>query len=218
MLKQKNAWSNQQRAKVSVVHHERCGLLIDLVSGFADPNGNSHEATELQEVTVEGSKEGAAADDDESSGFKVKERSILQAKLTRLAIQIGYAGQRTSEAETSTKNSDPRHDHRHSDRSRSSSSILHRRVHSEVREPRALVSLLQRSTVSRRERWNNKYWSRFVRYLITGITVLVVAVPEGLPLAVTISLAYAVKVSESEKAMTDGWGSFVGAFCLENDD
>jgi Ca2+ transporting ATPase len=47
---------------------------------------------------------------------------------------------------------------------------------------------------SRREGWNNKYWSRFVRYLITGITVLVVAVPEGLPLAVTISLAYAVKV------------------------
>jgi Ca2+ transporting ATPase len=32
-----------------------------------------------------------------------------------------------------------------------------------------------------------------IKYLITGITVLVVAVPEGLPLAVTISLAYAVK-------------------------
>ncbi|CAF4087882.1 unnamed protein product, partial [Rotaria magnacalcarata] len=47
--------------------------------------------------------------------------------------------------------------------------------------------------IQRGERWNNKYWSRFVRYLITGITVLVVAVPEGLPLAVTISLAYAVK-------------------------
>ena len=32
-----------------------------------------------------------------------------------------------------------------------------------------------------------------IKFLITGITVLVVAVPEGLPLAVTISLAYAVK-------------------------
>ena len=30
------------------------------------------------------------AEDD--SGFKMKERSILQAKLTKLAIQIGYAG------------------------------------------------------------------------------------------------------------------------------
>ena len=32
-----------------------------------------------------------------------------------------------------------------------------------------------------------------VKYLVLGITVLVVAIPEGLPLAVTISLAYSVK-------------------------
>lgn len=48
--------------------------------------------------------------------------------------------------------------------------------------------------VVKHQSWKSKYWNRFVRYLITGITVLVVAVPEGLPLAVTISLAYAVKV------------------------
>lgn len=35
----------------------------------------------------------------------------------------------------------------------------------------------------------------FVKFFIIGVTVLVVAVPEGLPLAVTISLAYSVKVS-----------------------
>lgn len=34
----------------------------------------------------------------------------------------------------------------------------------------------------------------FVKFIITGITILVVAVPEGLPLAVTLSLAYSVKV------------------------
>jgi hypothetical protein len=33
------------------------------------------------------------AGEEESGGLKVKERSILQAKLTRLAIQIGYAGE-----------------------------------------------------------------------------------------------------------------------------
>lgn len=33
----------------------------------------------------------------------------------------------------------------------------------------------------------------FVNFLIIGVTVLVVAVPEGLPLAVTLSLAYSVK-------------------------
>ena len=38
------------------------------------------------------------------------------------------------------------------------------------------------------------YVQYFVKFFIIGITVLVVAVPEGLPLAVTISLAYSVKV------------------------
>lgn len=35
----------------------------------------------------------------------------------------------------------------------------------------------------------------FIKAVIVGITVLVIAVPEGLPLAVTLSLAYSVKVS-----------------------
>lgn len=39
------------------------------------------------------------------------------------------------------------------------------------------------------------YIQYFVKFFIIGVTVLVVAVPEGLPLAVTISLAYSVKVS-----------------------
>ena len=39
------------------------------------------------------------------------------------------------------------------------------------------------------------YVQYFVKFFIIGVTVLVVAVPEGLPLAVTISLAYSVKVA-----------------------
>lgn len=42
--------------------------------------------------------------------------------------------------------------------------------------------------------WEIHHARRFVTFIITGITVLVVAVPEGLPLAVTLSLAYSVKV------------------------
>lgn len=41
--------------------------------------------------------------------------------------------------------------------------------------------------------WKNTYAGDLVRHLIIGVTVLVVAVPEGLPLAVTLSLAYSVK-------------------------
>lgn len=39
------------------------------------------------------------------------------------------------------------------------------------------------------------YLELFVKYFIIGVTVLVVAVPEGLPLAVTLALAYSVRVS-----------------------
>lgn len=42
------------------------------------------------------------------------------------------------------------------------------------------------------------YVQYFVKFFIIGVTVLVVAVPEGLPLAVTISLAYSVKVRRGE--------------------
>lgn len=38
-----------------------------------------------------------------------------------------------------------------------------------------------------------KYLSEWIRYFIISITIIVVAVPEGLPLAVMISLAYSVK-------------------------
>jgi Ca2+ transporting ATPase len=37
------------------------------------------------------------------------------------------------------------------------------------------------------------YMQYFVKFVIIGVTVLVVAVPEGLPLAVTLALAYSVK-------------------------
>lgn len=42
------------------------------------------------------------------------------------------------------------------------------------------------------------YIQYFVKFFIIGVTVLVVAVPEGLPLAVTISLAYSVKVRKNK--------------------
>jgi len=44
------------------------------------------------------------------------------------------------------------------------------------------------------EAWDHKlHWSEMLGFMITGITIFVVAVPEGLPLAVTIALAFSVK-------------------------
>ena len=64
--------------------------IIVSLSRSLDATANNHETTELQEVVPEADAETGG---DEDSGFKVKERSILQAKLTKLAIQIGYAGE-----------------------------------------------------------------------------------------------------------------------------
>lgn len=45
-----------------------------------------------------------------------------------------------------------------------------------------------------KQTWNTgKHLKRLVGFIITGVTVLVVAVPEGLPLAVTLALAYSVR-------------------------
>ncbi len=41
--------------------------------------------------------------------------------------------------------------------------------------------------------WENKQLGELLGYFIIGITVVVVAIPEGLPLAVTLSLAYSTK-------------------------
>ena len=50
---------------------------------------SNHDGTELQEVNPQ-----TKDSDGDSDRLKVTERSILQAKLTKLAIQIGYAGKR----------------------------------------------------------------------------------------------------------------------------
>lgn len=48
--------------------------------------------------------------------------------------------------------------------------------------------------------WSMVYLQQFVKFFIIGVTVLVVAVPEGLPLAVTLALAYSVRVCVTEKS------------------
>lgn len=49
--------------------------------------------------------------------------------------------------------------------------------------------------VFRKKPWHMSYLQNFVKFFIIGITVMVIAVPEGLPLAVTLSLVYSVKVN-----------------------
>ncbi|KAM9352123.1 plasma membrane calcium-transporting ATPase 1-like isoform 1-T1 [Symphorus nematophorus] len=92
-----------------------------------------------------------------------KEKSVLQGKLTKLAVQIGKAGLFMS-----------------------SLTVL-------ILITRFLIDTFWIQGIP----WANEcapiYVQFLVKFFIIGVTVLVVAVPEGLPLAVTISLAYSVK-------------------------
>ncbi|XP_059489575.1 plasma membrane calcium-transporting ATPase 2 isoform X2 [Neocloeon triangulifer] len=88
-----------------------------------------------------------------------KEKSVLQAKLTKLAIQIGYAG--------------------------STIAVLTVVL--------LVIQFCVQTFIIEGKSWKNSYANQLVKHLIIGVTVLVVAVPEGLPLAVTLSLAYSVK-------------------------
>ena len=64
--------------------------------------------------------------------------------------------------------------------------------------------------------WSMYYIQHFVKYFIIGVTVLVVAVPEGLPLAVTLALAYSVRVSTVELLFLQAVNAYMGnctVFC-----
>lgn len=120
------------------------------------PVSNKHENS-----AQEDGKENHVASTSTSSESHKKEKSVLQAKLTKLAIQIGYAG--------------------------STIAVLTVVI--------LIIQFCVEKFVIDQKPWRSAYANDLVRHLIIGVTVLVVAVPEGLPLAVTLSLAYSVKVN-----------------------
>ncbi|XP_042261891.1 plasma membrane calcium-transporting ATPase 2 isoform X4 [Thunnus albacares] len=111
------------------------------------------------------SAEGGEADEKERKKVSVskKEKSVLQGKLTKLAVQIGKAGL----------------------------------LMSAITVIILVLYFAIDNFVMQKHPWRPEctpiYIQYFVKFFIIGVTVLVVAVPEGLPLAVTISLAYSVK-------------------------
>uniref|UniRef100_A0A665VZA0 Calcium-transporting ATPase n=1 Tax=Echeneis naucrates TaxID=173247 RepID=A0A665VZA0_ECHNA len=117
-------------------------------------------AMEMQPLN---SDEGADAEEKKKANLPKKEKSVLQGKLTKLAVQIGKAGL----------------------------------VMSAITVIILVVLFVVDTFWIQNLPWDKActpiYIQFFVKFFIIGVTVLVVAVPEGLPLAVTISLAYSVK-------------------------
>lgn len=95
-----------------------------------------------------------------SESTNVESGSVLQRKLDKLAVRIGYAG--------------------------TAAAVL------------CVVVLILEFVIKEfgivGRSWDSSTdFSELLHFVIIGITVLVVAVPEGLPLAVTIALAFSVK-------------------------
>ena len=55
-----------------------------------------------------------------------------------------------------------------------------------------VISELIKTFMDDTKEFDSDFWSKILNGIVTAITVVVVAVPEGLPLAVTIALAYSV--------------------------
>ncbi|XP_070797628.1 plasma membrane calcium-transporting ATPase 4 isoform X4 [Pituophis catenifer annectens] len=150
--------------------NSQTGIIFTLLgAGEGDEEKKVKKAKTQDGVALEiqplKSQEGVENEEKEKKKVKIpkKEKSVLQGKLTRLAVQIGKAGLIMSAITVI---------------------IL------------VLYFVIDTFGIQRRS-WLAEctpiYIQYFVKFFIIGVTVLVVAVPEGLPLAVTISLAYSVK-------------------------
>ncbi|XP_076545498.1 plasma membrane calcium-transporting ATPase 3 isoform X6 [Osmia lignaria lignaria] len=143
-IKKMKKEAKKQRKKKSLTGDEA----VEITGNSHVSGGAKHEGGENHQAPSHG-----------GGGEGKKEKSVLQAKLTKLAIQIGYAG--------------------------STIAVLTVVI--------LVIQFCVTTFVIEKKPWKNTYANDLVRHLIIGVTVLVVAVPEGLPLAVTLSLAYSVK-------------------------
>ncbi|KAM6946780.1 plasma membrane calcium-transporting ATPase 2 isoform 5-T5 [Lycodopsis pacificus] len=160
--KEKKAWLPVPLRPLGLIYISNAAAIFLLFVVFTVKKQDGAAAMEMQPLK---SAEGGESDEKEKKkrSSSKKEKSVLQGKLTRLAVQIGKAGLLMSALTVI---------------------IL-------------VLYFCIDNFVMQKNPWMPEctpiYIQYFVKFFIIGVTVLVVAVPEGLPLAVTISLAYSVK-------------------------
>uniref|UniRef100_A0A1I8HC96 Calcium-transporting ATPase n=1 Tax=Macrostomum lignano TaxID=282301 RepID=A0A1I8HC96_9PLAT len=151
-------------------------------AGAGNRAGRGEAANAAETVKLTGANRGGsgdnhdqdlAADDQQQqqpeapkkrSNFGAKEKSILQAKLTTLAIRIGNVG-----------------------------SLVGGLTFFILLVKYCVITFAPPPTGAGESLNFTRDLQRLIDFVIIAVTVIVVAVPEGLPLAVTISLAYSVK-------------------------
>ncbi|XP_041080652.1 plasma membrane calcium-transporting ATPase 2 isoform X4 [Polyodon spathula] len=158
----------EKKEKKGETIEDGCQLSGKMQDGNVENNLNKakkQDGAAAMEMQPLKSAEGGDGDEKEKkkANMHKKEKSVLQGKLTKLAVQIGKAGL----------------------------------VMSAITVIILVLYFAIEKFVIEKKPWLPEctpvYIQYFVKFFIIGVTVLVVAVPEGLPLAVTISLAYSVK-------------------------
>lgn len=142
--------------------NSQAGIIFTLLGAVAEKTKRLKKKEMKKRVIVKPEEPRVSEDEEEEPPppeSRMKRQSVLQGKLTKLAVQIGYFG--------------------------SGIAILTVVI--------LVVQFCCQTFWMDGKPWNDSYYNNFIHFFIIGVTVLVVAVPEGLPLAVTISLAYSVK-------------------------
>uniref|UniRef100_A0A1I7XW51 Calcium-transporting ATPase n=1 Tax=Steinernema glaseri TaxID=37863 RepID=A0A1I7XW51_9BILA len=141
--------------------NSQTGIIMTLLDG-AKASTCDVESDAMSSTTTSSSKTSKCSttitnDSDDEEGLRSK--SVLQTKLSKLALQIIYCG--TSVATV------------------------------------ALVVLVARFSITQyvidKEPFTIADIQQFVRFFIIAVTILVISIPEGLPLAIALALSYSVR-------------------------
>lgn len=148
--------------------NSQAGIIFSLLGAVDEKNNGKKGSEEKHDPPAEDGGKfedidlndgGDSSNDDETDDKKDSAKSVLQAKLTKLAVTIGWIGVGAAAITT--------------------------------------VILILRFTIDtygiKKQPWKKTHVLDILSAFIVGVTIMVVAIPEGLPLAVTIALAYSVK-------------------------
>jgi Ca2+ transporting ATPase len=139
--------------------NSQSGIIFALLGATKAEKTDAPEDGEMQEVDLADGGKGKKADKEDDEEEEEGDKSILQNKLTKLTLLIGWLGVGAAVITTLA----------------------------------ILIRFCIETYAIKKEPWDNKHLQSFLGAFINGLTILVVAIPEGLPLAVTIALAYSVK-------------------------
>ncbi|CAI5448891.1 unnamed protein product [Caenorhabditis angaria] len=143
--------------------NSQTGIIMTLLgagkTGVDDDDSTSTSSSSSSSSSSSRSSSNATSSDSSKSDDDLSAKSVLQAKLSKLALQIIYCG--------------------------TSVAIV------------ALIVLITRFCIEHYVVERNEFSlidiQTFVKFFIIAVTILVISIPEGLPLAIALALTYSVK-------------------------